>query len=52
MLFWPKGPFIIYTLGGWEKWRVGGGGSRKVHLVLWGGGTCFFGVLRGGVEKT
>ena len=30
-----------------------GGGSCKVHLVLWGGGgTCFFGVLRGGVEKT
>ena len=40
-----KGPFIIYTLGGGGQ--NGGGGSCKVHLVQWGG-TCFFGVLRGG----
>jgi hypothetical protein len=41
-----KGPFIIYILGGEIG---GGGGSCKVHLVLWGC-TCFFLVL-GGVEK-
>ena len=29
-------------------WGGDGGGSCKVHLVLWGG-TCFFRVLRGGV---